>query len=104
MSIGDFHHFSYAFGHVLPFVTNRKFKDEPMNESSRSPEDQQAFGRIAKKLDINLEANDLAGSEATFTNIEDRCQQDWKGRDATSHRGSRDQTDQAARSTPALAS
>ena len=38
-----------------------------MFESSWSPEDQQAFDRIAKKLDINLEANDLAGSEATFT-------------------------------------
>jgi hypothetical protein len=67
----DFRHFGYAFGHVLPFVTSRKFKDEPMFQSSWSAEDQQALDRIAKKLDINLEANDLAGSEATFTSIED---------------------------------
>jgi hypothetical protein len=41
-----------------------------MFQSSWSPEDRQALDRIAKKLDIDLEANDLAGSEATFTSIE----------------------------------
>ena len=42
-----------------------------MFESSWSSEDQQALDRIAKKLNIDLEAIDLAGAEATFTSIED---------------------------------
>ena len=41
-----------------------------MFQSLWSLEDQQALDRIAKKLDIDLEANDLAGAEATFTSIE----------------------------------
>lgn len=71
MSIGDFDHFDYSLVHVLPFVTIHKFKDERMFQSSWSPEDQQAVERIAKKLGINLDANDLSGAEATFTSIED---------------------------------
>ena len=39
-------------------------------QSSWSAEDQQALDKIAKKLDIDLEASDLAGVEATFTSIE----------------------------------
>lgn len=70
MSIGDFGHFGYSLIHVLPFITIPKFKDEHMFQSSWSPEDQQAVERIAKKLDINLEASDLAGLDATFTSIE----------------------------------
>jgi hypothetical protein len=70
MSIGDFDHFGYSLVHVLSFATISKFKDERMFQSSWSPEDQQAVERIAKKLDIDLEANDLAGSDATFTSIE----------------------------------
>ena len=41
-----------------------------MFQSSWSAEDQQALDKIAKKLDIDLEASDLAGVEATFTSIE----------------------------------
>lgn len=75
MSIGVFQQFGYAFGHVLSFATTRKFKDGPMfqtlvSKRAWSPEDQQALERIAKKLSINLEADDLAGPEATFTSIE----------------------------------
>jgi len=70
MSIGDFDHFGYSLVHVLSFATISKFKDERMFQSSWSPEDQQAVERIARKLDIDLEANDLAGSDATFTSIE----------------------------------
>ena len=46
-----------------------------MFQNSWSAEDQQALDKIAKKLDVVLEAgvleaNDLAGAEATFTSIE----------------------------------
>ena len=67
MSIGDFDHFGYSLVHALSFVTIRKLKDERMFQSSWSPEDQQAVERIAKKLDMNLDANDLAEPDATFT-------------------------------------
>jgi hypothetical protein len=48
-----------------------KFKDEHMFQSSWSPEDEQAVKKIAKKLGFDLDANEIAGSRATFASIED---------------------------------
>lgn len=41
-----------------------------MFESSWSKEDQLAVERLAKKFGVDLEGNDVAGADATFTSIE----------------------------------
>lgn len=41
-----------------------------MFQSSWLPEDQQALETVAKKIGVNLQADDLAGEQATFASIE----------------------------------